>query len=137
MPHRKLPPVLVVLLLSIVVQGCSALRFGRDEPDLTGTWIGSFDVEGQAVDGSLVLVHEGDDLEATFSAPSMGLSAEGNGTVDGERFTMVLDYNMECPGVARLRGTISEGTSLSGSFQATDCTGTMSGTFSFRPRTGG
>jgi hypothetical protein len=103
-------------------------------PDVQGLWQGSVTVEGQTIDGTLDLTQDGADLGAAFSAPAFGLEAEGGGTVDAEgNVQIILDYNLECPGSAHLNGVLrADGTILSGTVEATDCTGQMLGAFDFQ-----
>ena len=120
------------LFPAFVAAACSAIGFGGGRPDLAGTWTGSLQLEGQRIESSLVLT-DGEDFRATFRAPSLRLEAAGEGALQGERLTLVLDYSLQCPGVLRLEGTVEPGERLVGSLEARDCTGTVLGTFSFRP----
>lgn len=125
-------PVLVALTLFL--GACATVPEAPPEPDVmdvAGVYDGSFDVEGQAIAGTLELEQDGTELTGTFSSP-MGVSADGTGTLDGDRIRMEFNYTMECPGTARMEGRVrDEGSRISGTFTADDCTGGGSGTFSF------
>jgi len=89
-------------------------------------------MEGQSIGASLDL--EGDDeLDATLSAPSLRLEATGEGTVRDGRLSFRLSYELTCPGVLTLEGSVDGDGRLAGALEATDCTGTVPGTFSFVP----
>lgn len=100
-------------------------------PRIAGVYEGGFEADGQPIDGTLRLEQEGISITGSFESP-LGVSAEGAGEIDGEEFLMDLTYVLECPGTARLRGRIREdGRLLTGTFDASDCTGGGSGTFRF------
>lgn len=103
-------------------------------PDVQGVWHGSVTVEGQTIESTLDLTQDGVDLGAEFSAPAFGLEADGGGTVDAEgNVRLILDYNLECPGSALLNGVLrADGSMLSGTVEATDCTGQILGAFDFQ-----
>ncbi len=107
-------------------------------PQVAGAWAGGVTVEGQTIPGTLTLTQDGATLSASFNAPAFGLTAEGGGTVTSEGGVEVqLNYNMQCPGTATMRGTLNDaGDTISGTVQASDCTGQMLGAFEFS-RTGG
>ena len=128
-PHT----VLLVLLVAASASACATFGLGGPEYDVGGAWEGNVNVQGQAIPGTLNLVQEGHLLDATFRAPAFDLDASGAGEVDDEgAFWFELAYDMECPGTARLEGTVAEERDrLSGTLEATDCTGTVRGTFRF------
>jgi hypothetical protein len=122
----------LLAVLGCALSACSAIRFGGAGGRLEGFWSGSLLIEGQSIASSLVL--EGDaELEATLSAPSLRLEAEGEGSAQADRFSLTLAYELTCPGVMTLAGTVQGGTRLAGELEARDCTGTVQGTFSFAP----
>lgn len=132
---RAVATAIVLLASASVFSGCG-LFAGGPNYDLAGTYTGGVTLQGQAINGDLEITQSGYDLTAAFSAPSMGLQAEGEGRVSDEgTVVMELGYDLECPGTARLSGRVrSDGRRLSGNVEATDCTGTVSGTFSFTRR---
>jgi hypothetical protein len=133
-PLRRAAAVLVVFLLAACAGGPSAEAPAPTYPDVSGVWLGGVDVEGQTIDGTLELTQDGSDLEAVFTSPGVGLTAEGSGTIsaDGE-VRIVLGYNLQCPGTAEMLGDRSaDGQTLSGLVQASDCTGQIEGAFDFR-----
>jgi hypothetical protein len=102
-------------------------------PEVSGTWSGFVSVEGQGIDGSLVIRQDGPSLDVTLAAPAFGLDAEGAGSLapDGA-VTVELAYDLQCPGRAVLRGRVSaDGLALDGELEASDCTGSTSGRFRF------
>lgn len=103
-------------------------------PDVSGRWTGAVDVEGESIPGTLTVTQDMASLAVTFGAPAFGLTAEGSGTVTpGGEVTVALTYDLQCPGTANMAGDLtSEGAVLSGTLEATDCTGTIRGLFSFR-----
>lgn len=134
---RRSARIAVGLTLAVLTSACSAIRFGGDSiPDVAGEWVGSVSVEGAALDGTLTIVQSGEDLDVSFSAPSFGVTAEGEGEVEDDGSVWLeLDYDLECPGVARFEGTFTDdATRLAGVLEASDCTGSQGGTFSFTRR---
>lgn len=132
---KNRPWRLSVLTLAALLAACatpqSAAPPEPDVLDVAGVYDGSFDVDGQAISGTLELQQDGTELTGTFDSP-MGVSAEGAGTLDGDRIRMEFDYTMQCPGTARMEGRVrGEGNRISGTFTASDCTGGGTGTFSF------
>lgn len=103
--------------------------------DVAGIYDGQLDMDGTVIPGTLEMRQEGIELQVTFSSPEIGISASGEGSVDNARVVLRLDYNLQCPGEARLDGTItSGGGEYSGFASAGDCTGEISGSFSFTRR---
>jgi hypothetical protein len=137
---------ITALSLASLVCACSAIRFEEEPapqaatppaPGLTvaGSWAGRWEIEGQRIEGTLVLRQEGTDLRATFASPSLGGDAVGSGSLEDRRVQLELKYNVACPGTAQLSGDlVGEGTQLDGALVATDCTGRATGTFSFARR---
>lgn len=125
----------ITAVLVAVAAACATTQPAEEmEPavmDVAGVYDGAFDVEGQAISGTLELEQDGTELVGMFSSP-MGVSADGTGSIDGDRIRMEFDYTMECPGTARMEGRVRDnGARISGTFTANDCTGGGSGTFSF------
>jgi hypothetical protein len=122
-----------LLVVALVAGACATTPAPPSVPDVSGAWTGGVTVEGQAISGTLTLTQNGTELRAVFSAPSFGLTAEGGGTIDADgAFQVQLGYNMQCPGTAALSGRrSSDGAMLSGTVQASDCTGQMLGAFDF------
>ena len=102
-------------------------------PDVGGVWEGGLVAQGQAIDGVLELTQTAGALQVLFVAEALGLQSEGEGEVTPDglmRFT--LRYNIECPGIAEFAGELNaDGTSLTGTLAASDCTGDLEGTFAF------
>lgn len=131
-------------LLATLLAGCSAIRFEPDTPAIPdpepprveGSWNGAWIVEGQQVQGTLVIRQQGNELAATFSSAALGKPALGSGRVEDDgRVRLELEYDLSCPGKARMTGTLGEGGAvLGGALAATDCTGDAAGTFSFARR---
>ena len=135
------------LSLLVTLAGCSAIRVDPEpEPQpgqpaaravsLAGSWAGVWEIEGQRIEGTLVVRQAASDLEATFASPALGGDATGDGSLEDDgRVELDLKYNLACPGTAKLTGNVQqEGTRLGGSLTATDCTGKANGTFSFARR---
>lgn len=132
--------LLFVVLAAACSSGGSAGPMGGPSPepepaipDISGQWSGFVSVEGQGIDGTLVVEQDGSVIEAVFQAPSFGLSAEGTGSITPEgEVELSLLYNLQCPGEARMDGDLSEdGLSIDGQIEAGDCTGSMMGSFRF------
>lgn len=124
----------VVAIAAWTLTACGALHLGGGARyDLAGSWEGSFTAEGQRMPGTLEVRQSGRALEVFFVSPGFDLEAAGEGEVDDEgSFWLELDYDLQCPGNALLEGTVSDDRAgLSGTLEATDCTGTVSGSFSF------
>jgi hypothetical protein len=135
------------LAVAALICGCGAIRFESDPepapppppppslPMLAGDWAGVWEIEGQRIQGTLVMQQAGTDLKATFSSSALGGAAYGTGSLDGERIQLELKYNLSCPGTARLTGDLQgQGTQIEGALSATDCTGKADGTFVFARR---
>lgn len=132
--RRSLLPRALLCGVVLGATACSVLGGGGPAYDLAGPWEGSVTVEGQQLDGALDVEQEGEVLTVVFTSPSTGIEADGTGALapDGS-VTIELAYDMGCPGTARMQGQVAEdGDRMSGRLTATDCNGTMSGTFSLR-----
>lgn len=127
------PKKITVIVLALLASGCAAIRFGATAPDVSGSWEGSVVVDAQRIPGTLTVEQEGRVLDLGFVAPEFELNAQGTGEISEEgELWMDLSYNLQCPGNARLEGRISEDANrMSGTLEAVDCTGTVTGTFSF------
>ena len=139
----------MAVLVASAAAGCSAIRF-ESEPEpaaapapdprpvasLAGSWAGMWEIEGQRIQGTLVLRQNGADLQATFASPALGGDAAGAGNLDADgQVELELSYNVACPGTARLTGEVLDRAGrLSGTLVATDCTGRANGTFAFSRR---
>lgn len=123
----------VLLVLALTVGACSAIRFGGPDHDMSGTWQGSVTIQDQRIPGSLSVEQDGFILQAGFAAPDFDLNATGEGELDDDGDVRLdLVYNLECPGTAVLEGTLSDDDTLfTGSIEATDCTGAITGSFRF------
>jgi hypothetical protein len=137
----------VALSLVPLIAACSAIRFEEEETapppppaaapavTLAGSWAGVWEIEGQRIEGTLVLRQEGTDLRATFASRALGGDAVGSGSLEDRRVQLELKYNIACPGTARLSGDVlGEADRLDGALVATDCTGRATGSFSFARR---
>jgi hypothetical protein len=123
---------ILAVAAAVFVAGCASMG-GPSFPAVAGEYTGGVSVEGQGIDGTFEIMQDGPRLQATFDAPSFGLTAEGEGTLaeDGSA-RIFLDYDLQCPGRAEMVGSFSEdGTRFSGTIAAADCTGEIGGTFSF------
>jgi hypothetical protein len=151
MPSALVRPLRWSLLVTVAAAAaCSAIRFDPEpeptpsaEPpppppavSVAGSWAGAWVIEGQRIEGTLVLRQDGPDLEATFASRALGGDAAGEGNLERDgRVELDLKYNVACPGTAKLTGNLlQDGTRLGGSLTATDCTGKAAGTFSFARR---
>jgi len=128
------------LVLLAAVAGCATVGGGADAgptfPELSGEWSGSVTIGGQQIPSTLEITQEGADLQLLTRVPDLGLITRGEGSVlpDG-RMRGSFSYNLECPGDADLVGSLtSDGTVLSGTLLASDCTGDLEGTFTYRRR---
>ncbi len=122
----------IALTLVTVVSACASVG-GRSFPSAAGEYEGSISFQGQSVPGTLEIEQAGSKLNAVFRAPSFGLRAEGQGSIDSDgNVEMRLQYDLQCPGVATLTGELDkDGQGISGRLDAGDCTGEIAGTFSF------
>ncbi len=115
----------------LLATGCATLGIGGAVPGVAGVWEGSAEVQGQLFEGALEVEQNGSALTAVFRAPSFGLVAEGYGQVESDRsIVLVLGYDLQCPGEARLEGRVSPtGDRITGRIEARDCTGEVVGSF--------
>ena len=121
--------------LIVIALTAACASFGAPSiPAVAGEYEGSINVQGQSISGGLTIEQAGTELQAVFVAPELSLRAEGSGSVDSDgNVRMTLQYDLQCPGEAQLAGSLNDaGTELSGRLDAGDCTGDISGTFSFR-----
>lgn len=135
---------LVMAIVAVLVTGCSAIRFGNDTPADTprtpppppisaaGSWAGSWEVEGQEIQGTLDMLQSGSNLSARFTSETLG-EATGSGKVEDEdRVRLELAYHTQCPGRAQLNGRIlDQEARFRGTLVASDCTGDAAGSFAF------
>jgi len=135
---RRIPSLAGILLVALMAAGCASgggapESAGPTFPQVAGEWSGSITVQGEAVPGTFLITQSGADLEGTFRAPALELVASGSGAVlpDGS-VSMSLSYNLQCPGTATMTGDLStDGTQISGTLLASDCTGNIDGSFRF------
>jgi hypothetical protein len=132
--RRRLIGVALGSAALISLGACATFLGGPSYPAVEGSYRGGVSVEGQGIDGTLEIVQDGAELNVVFDSPSFGLTADGDGTVAEDGTARVfLDYDLQCPGRAELVGEFTDdGTRFSGRVVAVDCTGEISGTFSFR-----
>lgn len=117
----------------LATAGCSSVGAGGPAYDLSGAWGGTVTAGGQQLYGNLQVEQDAEILSVSFSSAE-GVDAQGTGAIasDGS-VTIELTYDLGCPGTAKLLGQVDEdGNRLSGQLSATDCNGTMEGTFSFQ-----
>lgn len=110
------------------VEGPEALSAG---PPL-GSYLGFLEIEGGRVDGRLTVSDmAGGDFRGSFESTA-GLIASGQGRTGGHGFQLELAYAGDCPGTMVLTGRWESATfRITGSVQASDCTGAAAGTFLF------
>ena len=145
--RRHLVAGLVLLAASFPLSSCTTVGAGegtapptrpdvepdRPVPSLGGAWTGFLSVDGENLDGTLEIQQTGSELTMVLVAPGFDLTASGTGRVGrGGDITADLRYETQCPGVARLRGSLeADGLAISGPLTVEDCTGSASGTFLF------
>ncbi len=119
-------------LLALLAAGCTMV--GRATPviDLAGEWNGALVLDGQTIPATLRLAQDGEDLDAALTAADIGTLARGAGSLSERRVSLTVEYEVECPGTAVMVGTVVENGTLEGTPEATDCTGTVDGGFTFR-----
>ena len=103
------------------------------EINVTGTYIGDYtatSAPGVVYQGVFQLTQSGSQVTGTL-ATNTGRSANLSGSISGSRITAPFTYTDGCAGSASTTIDISNsGTQLSGTYTATDCTGTYSGGYS-------
>ena len=108
--------------------------FALVSTDLPGTYSGWMTVDGNDLQASVSLTVEGDSVTVRLSVPDLGSVTQGQGRIEAEGFSFQVPYDLGCPGQATFRGQQNAETRvLSGSIQASDCNGTMAGSFRFSP----
>jgi hypothetical protein len=91
-------------------------------------------LEGDEIPGVLTIAQDDGRIEATLHT-DVGLTAAGQGRLEGTVLRLELDYGSECPGELELAGQALEGgAGLAGTVEAEDCTGPADGSFSFSRR---
>ena len=100
-----------------------------------GSFEGFIEIEGGRVEGTLTLTPSGPlSFEGLFDS-SPDLLARGPGRLRDQWVRLELVYSGSCPGQMKLDGRWEEAEgSLTGSVEASDCTGVAKGTFLFRRR---
>jgi len=125
----------LLALSMFLLAGCASTPDEPPIPQVGGTYSGSINIQGETLFGNLTISQDGPDLELRFSLPDIALRADGEGTATENGFRAEVPYTLNCPGVAVFTGALGEdGTTLSGRVEATDCDGTMNGTFRFNRR---
>jgi len=127
-----LAPAALVLFL---IAGCATTPGAPPVAQLDGSYSGTINIMGETLFASMDVTQEGSALELRLSLPDIALASTGEGTATREGFRAEVPYTLTCPGTAVFDGTLQEdGRTVSGSVEATDCDGTMSGTFRFTRR---
>jgi hypothetical protein len=117
----------------LVLAACASAPAEPPPPEIAGSYSGTVSMAGQeTIFGNLRITQTASDLGLTFSFPEVGIEADGGGAVTDAGFQGEVAYVLTCPGTAAVNGRIEEdGRVLAGTIQATDCEGTMEGTFRF------
>ncbi|MDX1745346.1 MAG: hypothetical protein R3324_05355 [Halobacteriales archaeon] len=92
---------------------------------------------GQSMVGTVELRQDGSTLEATVEIPAIGLEATGDGSYSDGRYTIEFEYDLGCPAVTVLSGTVDSTGALVGAIENTDCNGVGEGDALLVPRTSG
>jgi hypothetical protein len=116
----------------------SELDEGTGTPNsaLTRLYHGSLLLEGEEIAVDLTLETRGPAATGTLTSP-VGLSAVGNGRLQGNRVRLDLAYGDECPGRLELDGELQIEGPIRGTVQAVDCTGRVTGRIDLTPRSAG
>ena len=132
LPLRRLAGLGGTLVLTA---GCSLI--GSPQPpaaDLSGQYEGVVRLEGDEIPSELTIAQNDGRIEATLDT-DVGITARGEGRLEGTVLRLELDYGSECPGEIELAGQALEGgAGLAGTVEAEDCTGPAAGSFSFSRR---
>jgi hypothetical protein len=124
-------PALALFLLA----ACATTPQAPPVAQLDGSYSGTISIMGETLFASMDVTQEGSALELRLSLPDIALASTGEGVAGQEGFRAEVPYTLTCPGTAVFDGTLQEdGRTVSGSVEATDCDGTMSGTFRFTRR---
>jgi hypothetical protein len=127
-PSIRYSALTAVLLLAACGDGGTG-----PEINVTGTYIGNYTATsdpGVTYEGVLQLTQSGSQVTGTLATNS-GRSANISGSISGSRITATFTYTDGCAGSASTTIDISNsGTQLSGTYTATDCTGTYAGGYS-------
>ena len=123
----------ILTTLWVVATGSACSSFTpREAPDaVAGSYTGTLDIGTDRLQGRLHLEQRGHRLTGQLSAS--GVDARGSGEIEGAGFVLRLDYRTECRGTLTLSGRSTENGHLVGSVRAEDCTGRVTGSFTFRP----
>lgn len=115
--------------------GFDAAEDRSTAPVPEGRFEGFIEIEGGRVEGTLTLTPSGPlSFEGLFDS-SPDLLARGPGRLRDRWVRLELSYGGSCPGRMRLDGRWrDEAGELSGSVEASDCTGEAKGTFLFLRR---
>ena len=127
-PSIRYSGLTAVLLLAACGDGGTG-----PEINVTGTYMGNYTATsdpGVTYEGVLQLTQSGSQVTGTLTTTA-GRSANVSGSISGSRITATFTYTDGCAGSASTTIDISNsGTQLSGTYTATDCTGTYSGGYS-------
>ena len=127
-PSIRYSALTAVLLLAACGDGGTG-----PEINVTGTYIGNYtatSAPGVVYEGVFQLTQSGSQVTGTI-VTNTGRSANLSGSISGSRITATFTYTDGCAGSASTTIDISNsGTQLSGTYTATDCTGTYSGGYS-------
>lgn len=105
---------------------------GASLATFTRGYRGSVFLEGEEIAVDLTLSRRGSVATGALSSP-MGLSAAGNGTIEGGHVRLDLAYGDECPGRLLLDGQLLADGPIQGSVRAVDCTGAVTGRLDLTP----
>jgi hypothetical protein len=141
-PARVLAALTITSLIGCQVIGGGPGRPTRDRsPEAPGAefdpaegevYQGYLEMDGGRVQAALQLVRDGRRrVRGAFQGVS-GVVADGEGVLRGETLSLLLTYGGDCPGRMELEGVWDRGAKVyEGRVEASDCTGSSSGTFSF------
>ncbi len=134
--------VLLALTITSVI-GCQVIGGGpRDRspeahrPELDpadgDVYQGYLQMDGGRVQAALQLVRDGRRRVLGAFQGVSGVVADGEGVLRGEALSLLLTYGGDCPGRIELEGVWDQDARVfEGTVQASDCTGSSFGTFSF------
>ncbi len=129
------PAALFGALVLLLLAACA-----RAEPEppapaviqLSGSYSGNITVDGNVLPARMTVAQDGANLLLEFQVAEIGVATRGEGVAHADRFTGRVPYEILCPGTAEFEGRLEEdGRVLAGTLRATDCDGTMNGTFRF------
>ena len=95
--------------LAVLFSAACGGLYGSTVMQVASSYDGHLLVEGTEVPAILDIAQTGTELLATFNAASIGLLAQGMGTIRNDQIELTLIYSFQCPGTALLRGRITSG----------------------------